>query len=107
MLTLSVYALSALSMGLLVLRIVYRPASRTPGDILRGAVGGATLFVLLGPLIATLVLTLFKISAGINAQDLPLVMVFLPLAYISGCVPALLSGPVSYTHLTLPTSELV
>ena len=43
---------------------------------------------------------------GISRRSLALIAVLVPLAALFVWV-ALRSGPVSYTHLTLPTSDLV
>lgn len=93
-----VSALAALSLAALSWRIWRRPAGRTPGDILRGAAGGAGLFLALGPPVGTVVFALAVAIAGHDLEslkNLPLMIFLVPYSYFFGGVPALLCGVVA------------
>ena len=98
MLLLSVCVLAAVSLAALLWRIWRRPPGKTPGDILRGAAGGAGLFLALGPPIGTGVFALMVTVAGHDLEslkNLPLMIFMVPWSYLFGGVPALLCGVVA------------
>lgn len=95
MLLLIVGVLAALSLTALLWRIWRRPAGKTAGDILRGAAGGAGLFLALGPPAGTVVFALFITIAGHDLEslkNLPMMIFLVPYSYLFGGVPALLCG---------------
>ncbi len=98
MLLLSVCVLAALSLAALLWRIWRRPAGKTSGDILRGAAGGAGLFLALGPPVGTAVFALLVTVAGHDLdslKNLPMMIFLVPWSYLFGGVPALLCGVVA------------
>ncbi|MBB1626573.1 hypothetical protein [Achromobacter sp. UMC71] len=98
MLLLTVGVLTALSLAALLWRIWRRPAGKTAGDILRGAAGGAGLFLALGPPAGTVVFALFVTIAGHDLdslKNLPMMIFMVPYSYLFGGVPALLCGGVA------------
>lgn len=98
MLLLSVCVLAALSLAALLWRLWRRPAGKPPGDILRGAAGGAGLFLALGPPAGTAVFALFVTIAGHDLEslkNLPMMIFLVPFSYLFGGVPALLCGVVA------------
>lgn len=102
MLLLSVCVLTALSLAALLWRLWRRPAGKTPGDILRGAAGGAGLFVALGPPVGVGAFALLVTVAALDLEALkllPMMLLFVPYSYIFGGVPAVLSGVVAGAFL--------
>lgn len=98
MLLLTVSVLAVLSLAALLWRIWRRPLGKTPGDILRGAAGGAGLFLALGPPVGVGAFALMVTAAAHDLEslkNLPLMIFMVPYSYLFGGVPALLCGGVA------------
>ncbi len=98
MLLLTVSVLVVLSLGALLWRIWRRPIGKTTGDILRGAAGGAGLFLALGPPVGAGAFALLLTAAAHDLEslkNLPLMIFTVPYSYLFGGVPAVLCGGVA------------